>query len=416
MIENGTNVLQYPAHDKANQSWLFIPYNPEQPISDGRYVIHSALGDGLKLAVEGSDGTVNTEANVQLGDSSVLNENNLFDVSKLENGYYEITHASSGLALDVYGGGSENGSNISLFTPNGSLAQQWTITKVGTNFVIKARCSGYALDVYDNGTANGTNVTQYYYKCGDNNSNQLWTFDFPKEQLSASNITVYSASVEYNGKVRTPAITVKNAAGVKLTEGTDYTVTVPTGRQYPGTYVYKITGKGNYTGTVSKNFVIKPYTVKADDITLYSQTVEYNGKVRTPKITVKTSWGATLTEGTHYTVSIPEGRQYPGTYKYTFTFKGRFAGTVTKDFVIKPYTVKESDITLYSQTVTYNGKVRTPSITVKTPWGATLTEGTHYTVVIPAGRKDPGAYTYTFTFKGRFTGTVNKTFTILAAA
>ena len=338
-------------------------------------------------------------------------------------------------------------------------------------------------------TADETGIMRYTCtECGAIKSEILPTL----EALSASNITLYSASVEYNGSVRNPVVTVKNEAGQKLTEGTDYTVTVPEGRKFPGTYVYTVTGKGNYGGSVNKEFVIKPYTVKASDITLYSETVTYNGKVRTPSITVKTPWGATLTEGTHYTVQIPEGRKEPGTYTYTFTFKGRFTGTVNKDFtikgpiessnvtiyaasveyngsvrnpvvtvknasgqklvegtdytltvpegrkfpgtytytitgignytgtvnkdfVIKPYTVKASDITLYSEKVTYNGKVRTPTITVKTPWGATLTEGTHYTLQIPEGRKEVGTYTYTFTFKGRFTGTVNKVFTIQEA-
>ena len=130
---------------------------------------------------------------------------------------------------------------------------------------------------------------------------------------------------------------------------------------------------------------------------------------------VKNYAGEKLTEGTDYTVTVPEGRKTPGTYTYTITGIGLYSGTVSKDFVIKPYTVKESDITLYSQTVTYNGKMRTPSITVKTPWGATLTQGTHYTVVIPEGRTDPGTYVYEFTFKGNFTGTVNKVFTITAS-
>ena len=271
--------------------------------------------------------------------------------------------------------------------------------------VARVNENGY-IDFLKGGTATVTFSCLY-----DSSLSNSYTFKV-KEALSASNITVYASSVEYNGKVRTPAIIVKNSAGVKLTEGTDYTVTVPSGRQYPGTYVYKITGIGNYTGTVNKNFVIKPYTVKASDITLYSQTVEYNGNVRTPSVTVKTPWGATLTEGTHYTVTIPSGRQYPGTYTYKLTFKGRFTGTVSKNFVIKPYTVKASDITLYSQTVEYNGKVRTPQITVKTPWGATLTEGTHYTVSIPEGRQYPGTYKYIFAFKGRFAGTVNKDFVI----
>ena len=239
-------------------------------------------------------------------------------------------------------------------------------------------------------------------------------FTINPQPLKKAGASLYSHTVTYNGKMRTPVVTVKNSSGAKLVSGIDYTVDEPGGRTDAGLYTYTITGNGNYTGTIQKIFTINPQPLKEAGAFLYSQTVTYNGKMRTPVVTVKNSSGAKLVSGIDYTVDEPGGRTYPGIYSYTITGNGNFTGTVNKDFVIKPYTVKASDITLYSQTVTYNGKVRTPAITVKTPWGETLTEGTHYNVIIPKGRKDPGTYTYKFSFKGNFTGTVDKVFTILS--
>ena len=76
------------------------------------------------------------------------------------------------------------------------------------------------------------------------------------EQLRAENVTLYAASVYYNGKLRTPSVTVKNQNGEKLTRGVDYDVRVPDGRTQPGLYRYEIVGKGAYAGTVTKEFAI----------------------------------------------------------------------------------------------------------------------------------------------------------------
>ena len=69
----------------------------------------------------------------------------------------------------------------------------------------------------------------------------------------------------YNGAVKKPAVTVKDANGKTLKNGTDYTVSYPSGRVNPGTYTVTVTMKGNYSGTKKLTFNIKlaTPTVKA---------------------------------------------------------------------------------------------------------------------------------------------------------
>ena len=67
-----------------------------------------------------------------------------------------------------------------------------------------------------------------------------------------------STSVEYNGKVRTPSVTVKDANGITLKKDDDYTVEMPSVRKNVGKYAVKITLKGNYTGSKTLNFTINP--------------------------------------------------------------------------------------------------------------------------------------------------------------
>ena len=77
--------------------------------------------------------------------------------------------------------------------------------------------------------------------------------------------TIPAAKFVYNGKIRKPVPTVKDAKGKKLVKGSDYTVTYKNAKatkaataKNVGKYTVVITFKGNYSGTVKKQFVINP--------------------------------------------------------------------------------------------------------------------------------------------------------------
>lgn len=62
----------------------------------------------------------------------------------------------------------------------------------------------------------------------------------------------------YNGKTRTPSVTVTDASGKVLKKGTDYNVTYQSGRKYVGKYKVTVTGTGSCTGSKSAYFTISP--------------------------------------------------------------------------------------------------------------------------------------------------------------
>lgn len=75
------------------------------------------------------------------------------------------------------------------------------------------------------------------------------------------NVSVFELSTSkctYNGKVRTPSVTVKDSAGNKLIEGRDYSVTYAKGRKNPGVYAIKVTLMGEYDGSKTLDFTIAP--------------------------------------------------------------------------------------------------------------------------------------------------------------
>ena len=80
-------------------------------------------------------------------------------------------------------------------------------------------------------------------------------------------------------------------------------------------------------------------------ITEFAVSPTYNGKVRTPKVIVKDRTGKTLVKNTDYTVSYAKGRKYVGKYAVKITFKGKYSGTKTLYFTIKPKATSISSLT-----------------------------------------------------------------------
>jgi len=174
VIADGTNVRQCNSNDSSAQSWVFIPYQPSQPLPEGRYVLKSALSENVELDVSGDTYNTPNGANVQVWNDSCASQYNSFDVTKLSNGYYKLNHAGSGLALTVLEGDTTSGSNVVLGEDTGANSQQWSIAREENGYVLRARNSGYALDVADGATTDGTNVWQFSY---NGTLAQIWTFE-----------------------------------------------------------------------------------------------------------------------------------------------------------------------------------------------------------------------------------------------
>ncbi len=73
-----------------------------------------------------------------------------------------------------------------------------------------------------------------------------------------SSVALSATSYTYNGKVKKPAVTVKNSKGTKLVKGTDYTVSYAGSRKNVGKYKVTVTFKGNYSGSKTLYFTVNP--------------------------------------------------------------------------------------------------------------------------------------------------------------
>ena len=148
--------------------------------------------------------------------------------------------------------------------------------------------------------------------------------------ISKASVTLSTSTYAYDGKSKTPSVTVK-VNGKTLKKDTDYTVSYSNNTKV-GTATLKITGKGNYTGSVSKTYSIKNNFKKATVSGI--STKAFTGKNITQSITVKYN-GKTLKKGTDYTVSYSSNKNI-GTATVKVTGKGSYAGTITKTFKINP--------------------------------------------------------------------------------
>ena len=121
---------------------------------------------------------------------------------------------------------------------------------------------------------------------------------------------------------------------------------------------------------------------KASSIKLKATSLTYNGKVRTPKVIVNDRTGKTLVKNTDYTVSYAKGRKYVGKYAVKITFKGKYSGTKTLYFTIKPKATSISSL-----------KAGSKKFTVK--WKKQATQTTGYQVQYSASSKFSKAKTVT---------------------
>lgn len=173
------------------------------------------------------------------------------------------------------------------------------------------------------------------------------------------------------------------------------------------TYNGKIVTKCKDCGQVSDTKII--YYPKT--ISLSASSYNYDGKVKTPTVTVKGSDGNVISSG-NYSVAYSSGRTNAGTYTVTVTFKNNYSGSKALSFKINPVSSSKCSAKLSATSYTYDGNVKTPTVTVKNAAGNVLKKNTDYTLTYASGRKSVGKYSVKVTLKGNYSGTKTLYFNI----
>lgn len=167
-----------------------------------------------------------------------------------------------------------------------------------------------------------------------------------------SSVTLSTSAYTYDGKTKSPSVTVKDSKGNKLTKGKDYTVTYSSSsRSTIGRYSVKVAFKGEYSGSKTLYFTIgpkNPSSVSAklydyDDVKVSWKKVSgATGYVVYYKKSTASSWSSKRTTGTSVKLAnLADGVKYDikvVTYKTKNGCMCYNAGKTTSVYTLKKVT------------------------------------------------------------------------------
>lgn len=227
------------------------------------------------------------------------------------------------------------------------------------------------------------------------------TFTIKKLGISASAVSGTGNKV-YTGSVIKPVPAVK-VGGRTLKNGTDFTVSYKNNTE-PGTATLKVTGKGNYSGSVSKTFKITARAINDVEVTV-PDTVFTGEQVR-PDVVV--SYGSyQFISDSDYTLSFKDNVNI-GTASVVVTGKNHLSGSRTVTFPIEKADISSTEIAV--KNATFTGSAVKSGVDVRLG-NVTLKEGTHYTLSYK-NNVNAGTAQVTISGKGSLEGAVTKSFTI----
>ena len=226
-----------------------------------------------------------------------------------------------------------------------------------------------------------------------------------KTDLASAQVKV--ADLAYNKKEQSVAPEV-TFDGKTLTPGVDYEISGDITATDIGTYKIKITGIGEYTGSVEASYKVVCKHSYGKDWTIDKEaTCTAEGR----KLRYCTLCGA---QADVRTIAKKAHEYRTATTKATTKADGKIVksckhcGQATTTVIAHPKIVA-----LKQTSYTYNKKNRKPSVTIEDTEGNKLKSGTDYTVSYPKKCKNVGRYTVTVKFKGNYKGTVKKSYQIL---
>lgn len=230
------------------------------------------------------------------------------------------------------------------------------------------------------------------------------TFTIKKLGISATAVSGTGNKV-YTGSVIKPVPAVK-VGGRTLKNGTDFTVSYKNNTE-PGTATLSVTGKGNYSGSVSKTFKITARAINDVEVTV-PDTVFTGVQVR-PDVVV--SYGNyQFINNSDYTLSFEDNVNI-GTASVVVTGKNHLSGSRTVTFPIEKADISSTEIAV--KNATFTGSAVKSAVDVRLG-NVTLKEGTHYTLSYK-NNVNAGTAQVTVSGKGSLEGAVTKNFTISKA-
>ena len=149
--------------------------------------------------------------------------------------------------------------------------------------------------------------------------------------------------------------------------GTEYAVSYKDNTNV-GTATVTVTGQGEYSGTVTKTFIIKPKPLTEDMVFLSSSSFVYNTLQQKPTVTVSDQSFLTAND---YILTNDGGIDH-GDYDVVVIGRNNYTGTIVKQFTINPLSIETAKVVLYEMaSYVYDGTPKNPGV----PQARTFTVG-----------------------------------------
>ena len=410
------NVYVWEGHSLDNQKWRFVPAQ-SQTIPNGDYHIVTEVDNGKCLSVENT----NVQINSKIGQNDAV-----FTVTYLNNGFYKIIHKQTGMSMDISRAEAYRGTNVQVIAYDGNFAQQWAIRKASDGtYYIQPRCSGHYLDVANAGTQEGTNVWTYVWTHGGSGA-QNWKFVPAKKPKMQPPTAPYPDGAEVEAGTRF-YLDTHGADEVYLTwDGTEPT------RQSMAYSKFKYSGLAIFTQW--KSYTLKAFAVKEgyED----SDIVTYTYKV-IPKETEPESEKTEESSKTEESGKTEESSKTEESGKTEESSKTEESGSTEESIPTEESSEDEDpqdgvkwhyseqkvtykDLSMHGEIATaikpktYDGTPYKPTIKVTTTENGkpvTLTEGTDYRVLY-FNNTHAGTATVTVRGNGIYKGTISRKYEI----
>jgi hypothetical protein len=234
----------------------------------------------------------------------------------------------------------------------------------------------------------------------------------------------------YSGASQGPTVVVKDGA-VTLAEGTtaeprDYVLS-DTEETSTGSYAVKVTGTGNYTGSVQLPYTIAPYELQESDKVIIGGVGNfvYNTQDQRPtNVTVRLEkadgTGTELRLGADFEVEYPAESVNAGNYEIKIVLEHNYKGEATKGYKIVPRPLTADMVVPAPDTFVYSGGEQGPKIVVRDTIafdGANhefvLAEGIDYQLTGNTAVGVGSGYKAVISGTGNYMGRVEKPFSIV---
>lgn len=370
-----------------------LEISAENGIYTGEALAPKVTIEGL---IENTDYTVSYEDNINVGTGKAI-------ITGMDNytGTVEVPFEISPKSLEeaVITDGRE-------YVYTGSAIE--ADIEVVSDGVILVPGTDYEITGYDNNVNTGT-ATVTVQGVGNYTGTAEHEFEIVSADVAAFAVTLDPESYVFSGGYKTPKVEVEDTYGNILRKDVDYEVSYSDNKN-AGVAAVRVTGIGNYSGTVVKNFTIEPTDIAACTATLEYSSITYSGSEKTPSVVVKTARGTTLKKGTNYTVAYRDNKN-AGTAVVEITGIGNYGGTLTQTFEIKKADLSKCTVSLTGDTYYQTGEAITPGVSVTTAKGTKLRNGTNYTVTY-SNNVNAGTAAVLIEGTGNYEGSLKSSFTI----